>query len=178
VDFAEEHALDLALRLPNVFVARTFSKAYSLCFLRVGYFVGNAVLVSALQKIRDSYNVNGLGQIAAEATLEDLPYYRSNFRRIKATRQRLSKQLTSLGFSVLPSQANFILVKPPVMKAEQWLEALREKKILVRWFAHDDIKDYVRITIGTDREASTLLKAAKEILTRRPLPLSREPATD
>src|SRR5439155_24000685 len=88
VDFAEENALELALRLPHVLVSRTFSKAYSLCFLRVGYFVGNPVLISALQKIRDSYSVNGLGQIAAEATLDELRYYRENFRRIKATRAR------------------------------------------------------------------------------------------
>src|SRR5208282_3940363 len=82
VDFAEENAMKLALKFPHVLVARTFSKAYSLCFQRVGYFVGNAELIAALDKIRDSYNVNGLGQIAAEATLDDLDYYRANFWKI------------------------------------------------------------------------------------------------
>src|SRR5471032_631856 len=72
VDFANENALKLALKFPHILVARTFSKAYSLCFQRVGYFVGNAELIAALDKIRDSYNVNGLGQVAAEATLDDL----------------------------------------------------------------------------------------------------------
>ena len=91
VDFAEENAMSLALKHPHVLVARTFSKAYSLCFQRVGYFVGHAELTSALHKIRDSYNVNGLGQIAAEATLDDLPYHRANFRKIIATREWLSR---------------------------------------------------------------------------------------
>ena len=164
VDFANEHALELALRLPNVLVSRTFSKAYSLCFLRVGYFVGYHALISALQKIRDSYNVNGVGQIAAEATLDALPYYRENFRRIKATRQRLSEELSTLGFSVLPSQTNFILAKPPKMRAKDWLEALRERKILVRWFPYPSVKDYLRITIGTDSEADALIRAAKQVV--------------
>ena len=87
VDFADENALALALKFPHVLVARTFSKAYSLCFQRVGYFVGHAELIAALDKIRDSYNVNGLGQIAAEATLDDLKYYRANFKKIAATRE-------------------------------------------------------------------------------------------
>ena len=100
----------LALKYPHVLVARTFSKAYSLCFQRVGYFVGHPELIAALHKIRDSYNVNGLGQIAAEATLDDLPYYRANFKKIIATRDQLSRELTKLGFRVLPSQTNFILV--------------------------------------------------------------------
>jgi histidinol-phosphate aminotransferase len=77
VDFAEENALELALKQPHVLVARTFSKAYSLCFQRVGYFVGHAGLIAAVDKVRDSYNVNGLGQIAAAATLDHLPYYRA-----------------------------------------------------------------------------------------------------
>src|SRR5438067_8583093 len=98
VDFARVIAMKLALRYPHVMVSRTFSKAYSLCFQRVGYFVGHPALIAALDKIRDSYNVNGLGQIAALATLEDLPYYRANFRKIIATRERLSRELTKLGF--------------------------------------------------------------------------------
>jgi len=74
VDFAEENALKLALNFPHVLVARTFSKAYSLCFQRVA-IASARELIAALHKIRDSYNVNGLGQIAAEATLDDLKYY-------------------------------------------------------------------------------------------------------
>jgi histidinol-phosphate aminotransferase len=164
VDFASENALKLALKFPHVLVARTFSKAYSLCFQRVGYFVGNADLTAALHKIRDSYNVNGLGQIAAEATLGDLGYYHANFKRIIATREWLSRELTLLGFRVFPSQTNFILVVPPRFAAKDWLQKLRAQKILIRWFSSPDVKKYLRITLGTRAEMETFLRAAKKIL--------------
>jgi histidinol-phosphate aminotransferase len=164
VDFARENAFALALKFPHVIVARTFSKAYSLCFQRVGYFAGHPALIGALQKIRDSYNVNGLGQIAALATLSDLPRYRANFRRIIATRRRLSRELEKLGFTVLPSQANFIFARPPGFSAEVWLGKWRERRVLVRWFNSPATKDYLRTTIGTDSEIDALLRAARHIL--------------
>jgi histidinol-phosphate aminotransferase len=167
VDFADENAMALALKYPHVIVSRTFSKAYSLCFQRVGYFVGHPELIAALHKIRDSYNVNGLGQIAAEATLDDLKYYRANFKKIIATRQWLAHELTKFGFRVLPSQTNFILAKPAIFSAEQWLQKLRDKKILVRWFSAPEVRDYLRITIGTQAEAEALVAAARKILTSR-----------
>ena len=164
VDFADANALKLALKCPNVLVARTFSKAYSLCFQRVGYFIGHTALMAALDKIRDSYNVNGLGQVGALATLDNLEYYRANFRNIISTRERLTRELTALGFSVLPSQTNFILVRPPRFSAKAWLEKLRARKILVRWFKYPSVRNYLRITIGTDAEANALLRASKQIL--------------
>jgi histidinol-phosphate aminotransferase len=164
VDFAGENALKLALKYPHVLVARTFSKAYSLCFQRIGYFVGHPELIAALHKIRDSYNVNGLGQIAAEATLDDLPYYRANFKKIIATREGLSRELTKLGFRVLPSRTNFILARPPRFSAPVWLQSLRVQKILVRRFGRPEVKDYLRITIGTAAEAEALVNAVRKIL--------------
>lgn len=164
VDFADEHALPLALEFPHVLVARTFSKAYSLCFQRIGYIVGHADLIAALDAVRDSYNVNGLAQVAADATLRDLPYYRANFRRIVRTRKALGNVLAALGFDVLPSQANFILVRPPAFAAATWLERLREKKILVRWFDTPELREYLRISIGTDDEAAAVVRAVRRIL--------------
>ena len=164
MDFAEENALAVALKLPNVLVARTFSNAYSLCFQRVGYFVGHADLIAAMDKVRDSYNVNGLGQIAAEATLDDLKFYRANFKKIIATRTTLTRELTQLGFRVLPSQTNFILARPPLFPAEQWLQKLRDRKILVRWFRAPAVREYLRITIGTPAEAKALTAAVRDIM--------------
>jgi len=164
VDFAEENALRLALRYPNVLVARTFSKAYSLCFQRVGYCVGPAELVGALHKIRDSYNVNGLGQVAAEVTLEDLAYYRANFRRVRETRSELSAGLAQLGFRVFPSQTNFLLVRPPGFEARVWLEKLREHKILVRWFDLPGLRDCLRISIGTPQDSRKLVQVCRSLL--------------
>jgi histidinol-phosphate aminotransferase len=163
VDFAPEHALELAAKHPHVLVARTFSKAYSLCFQRVGYCVGHPELVGALHRIRDSYNVNGLGQVAAEATLADLPYYRRNFRRVIATRERLAGALTEAGFEVCPSGTNFLLVVPPGPPARRWLEWLRERRVLVRWFSASGVDRYLRITVGTEREADALLRAVRGI---------------
>jgi histidinol-phosphate aminotransferase len=164
VDFADEHAMSLALTCPHVLVARTFSKAYSLCFQRVGYCVGHPELIGALQKIRDSYNVNGLGQIAAEATLDDLPYYRANFREIVATRNKMGRDLTRLGFRILPSQTNFLLAAPPRFPAQVWLQKLRDRSILVRWFNQPQVKQYLRITIGAPAQAEALVKAARDIV--------------
>jgi histidinol-phosphate aminotransferase len=166
VDFARENAFSLALQFPHVLVARTFSKAYSLCFLRVGYMAGDARLIAALQKIRDSYNVNGLGQAAAVATLGDLAYYRRNFRRLIATRERLSGELRGLGFEIAPSQTNFIFVRPPRFSAGDWLRELRRNRVLVRWFGAPETRDFLRITIGTDAEADALRRAVRRILSR------------
>ncbi len=164
VDFAKENAMKLANKYSHVIVARTFSKAYSLCFQRVGYFVGNAELISALHKIRDSYNVNGLGQIAAEATLDDLNYYRANFWKIIFAREKLSPELTKLGFRVFPSQTNFILTQPPKFSAKDWQLKLRAQKILVRWFDFPEVKNYLRITVGTQKEMGKLVEAVRKII--------------
>jgi histidinol-phosphate aminotransferase len=164
VDFAAGNALDLALRFPHMLVARTFSKAYSLCFQRVGYFVGHPELIAALDRIRDSYNVNGLGQVAALATLDELAYYRANFKKIIATRQRVEKELQVLGFDVLPSQTNFIFVRPPKFPARTWLKRLRDRRVLVRWFDQPAVRNYLRITVGTEQEMQALVKAVRAIL--------------
>jgi histidinol-phosphate aminotransferase len=171
VDFAPQHAMGLALRCANVIVSRTFSKGYSLCFQRVGYFVAHRELISALDKIRDSYNVNGLGQIAAEATLRDLPYYQRNFERIIKTRERTATALEGLGFAVFPSQTNFLFVRPPLSRsrrvggAGELMERLRNRRILVRWFNTPQCRDYLRITIGTDDEMDKLLSAVRRCMT-------------
>ena len=169
VDFADAHAMALALKHPHVIVSRTFSKAYSLCSLRVGYFVGHPALIGALHKIRDSYNVNGLGQVAAGATLGDLAYYRRNFRRVINTRERVTAELSRLGFEISPSQTNFLFARPPRFPAERWLARLRDRKILVRWFHPPEVRDFLRISMGTDAEMDALLKAVRMLL-RHPEP--------
>lgn len=182
-EFADEHALSLALRYPHVIVSRTFSKAYSLCFLRVGYFIAHPDLIRALHKIRDSYNVNGLGQIAAETTLDDIEYYRRNFAKIISTRDWLTGQLTTLGFKVVPSQTNFVFAMPPhtcntsldpgnrrrarMPDAKDWFLRLRDHKILVRWFDQPVVRDYLRITVGTPAQARHLVNVIRKILVAR-----------
>lgn len=167
VDFADEHAMELALRHPHVLVARTFSKAYSLCFQRVGYCVGHPVLIGALHRIRDSYNVNGLGQVAAEATLEDPEYYHRTRSRVVATRERLAAELEGLGFRVAPSRTNFLWVEPPGPPAEVWRDRLRERRMVVRWFSGAGLNRHLRVTVGADDEVDRFLRAVRGILRER-----------
>jgi histidinol-phosphate aminotransferase len=166
VDFADENASELAFEFPNVVISRTFSKAYSLCFQRIGYFIGPQPLIDALHRIRDSYNVNGLGQVAAEATLRDLTYYRKGFQTICRTRQRVKDSLTQQGWQVYPSQTNFLLATPPGRPASEWHVALRSQKIVVRWFAAPEISHALRITIGSDQEMDRFLTVTQRLQRR------------
>ena len=163
VDFADENALRLPKRFPHVIVSRTFSKAYSLCFQRIGYFVGHPVLIGALDRIRDSYNVNGLGQAAALATLSDIGHYRKQFEHIVQLRTKTTGVLEALGFEVLPSQANFIFARPTGITAAEWFQQLRERKILTRWFDAPKVRGWLRITIGTETEMRKFLSATRAI---------------
>lgn len=163
-EFAKENALSLIEEFPNVLISRTFSKAYSLCFQRIGYFLGNPELIEALDKVRDSYNVNGLAQTAAIATLKDHSYYKRNFKQIIKRRQATADRLTELGFEVLPSDTNFLFVVPPIVDAETWFAALRDEKIIVRWFKAPEISKFLRVTIGTESEMNTFLQICHNLV--------------
>ena len=165
VDFAGDNCLDFVRDYDNVLVARTFSKSYSLAGMRIGWIVGSPSLIAALDKVKDSYNVNRLSQIAAEAALDDRQYFEEITRKVKTTRQRVVSRLTELKFCVYPSQTNFVFAQPPApLTARQWFDRLREKKILVRWWDADRIRDGVRVTIGTDEEMDRFLEATGEFL--------------
>ncbi len=165
VDFAADNCLDFAREYPNVLVARTFSKSFALAGLRIGWATGSVELIGALNKVKDSYNVNRLSQLAAEAALDDREYFDDAIRKVKATRERTSHHLHALGFFVHQSQTNFIFAKPPApLTARQWFEQLRARKILVRWWDADRIRDFARVSIGTDEEMNAFLEATRETL--------------
>ena len=124
-------------------------------------------LIAALHKIRDSYNVNGLGQIAAEATLDDLPYYRANFKKIIATREWLARELTQAGLPRFSEPDEFHSRRSRCASPRhEWLHKLRAQRILVRWFNVPEVKKYLRITIGTPAEAMALVRTVRRILPR------------
>jgi histidinol-phosphate aminotransferase len=163
VDFARANCIDLALKLKNTLVLRTLSKSYSLAGLRVGYAIGPRELIGALYKVKDSYNVDKIAQSLATAAIKDQDYMRANVRRIVATRRRLARGLAALGFVVLPSDANFLFVKPGRISAEDLYRRLRQQNILVRYFVGMQTRDFLRITVGTDGQINKLLKAIRNI---------------
>ena len=164
VDFARADCVPLALELKNVLVLRTLSKAYSLAGIRVGYALGSARLIETLFKLKDSYNVDAIAQRIATAALSDTDHMRRNVAKVRATRRRLAGALCKMGFTVFPSETNFLWVRPLVIPARHLYERLKERRILIRYFPGGRTGDFVRITIGTDKEINALLGAIKTIL--------------
>ncbi len=164
-DFAEFHCLDLALKHPNVIVLRSFSKSFSLAGMRLGLAFAAPQLIEGLTKVKDSYNVNRLSIAAGAAALAHIDEMRRNASRIKATRARLTEELTKLGFYVFPSQANFVLARAgDAAQARRLQQQLEARRILVRYFDLPRVDDCLRITVGTDAEIDALLAALRELL--------------
>jgi histidinol-phosphate aminotransferase len=163
VDFAEFSALELVKKYHNVVVTRTFSKSYSLAGMRLGLAVARPELVAALDKIRDHYHLDRLALVAATAALGDQAHLAATVERIRATRTCFVAGLRELGYTIVPSQANFIFASPPDRNGKCIFEALYARKILVRYFADPLLAHGMRITIGTDAEMDATLAALREI---------------
>lgn len=161
-DFAGSTFINEITKYPNVIVSRTFSKSYSLAGLRIGMAFADEALVNEMNKVRDSYNIDFLTQALAKAALEDVEYMRENARKICATRDWLSAELTKDGFFVLPSQANFIFVKPK-HPAQELFQQLRSQGYIVRYFNLPRISEFMRVTIGTRENMESFLNAIKEM---------------
>lgn len=158
VDFAPAHCMDFALEFPNVLVSRSFSKSYALAGARVGYVVGHPDLITAMYKIKDSYNVNAITQALALAAFEDEAYMRAQADKIIATREKTAAALAASGYHVYPSATNFLWVRPPAgQDAAKIFAMLRERKILIRYFPGPTTGHCLRITIGTDEQMNALL---------------------
>jgi histidinol-phosphate aminotransferase len=167
VDFGAETAIPLVAAHPNLLVVQTMSKSRALAGLRVGYAIGDADLIEALTRVKDSFNSYPLGrpaQAGAIASLEDEAYFQESRTRVIEGRERLTHGLNSLGFDVLPSSANFVFARQPAHEGAALAAALRERAVIVRHFAAPRISDYLRITVGTDAQIDRLLSALSNIL--------------
>ncbi|GAB6035364.1 histidinol-phosphate transaminase [Galenea microaerophila] len=168
IDFGGESAVRLIAHYPNLLVTQTFSKSRALAGLRIGYALGQADLIEALERVKNSFNSYPLDQlalVAGVASVEDHDYFEAQCQRIIVQRQQVTEALDTLGFDTLESYANFILTCPPApLKAEALAQQLREKKIIVRYFNQPRIKDYLRITIGSESENQALIDAVKTLL--------------
>ena len=167
VDFGGESAISLIDQYPNLLVVQTLSKSRSLAGIRVGFAVGSAELIEGLERVKNSFNSYPIGrveQVGATLAVQDREYFESCCEKIIATREASTEALEGLGFTVLPSKANFIFAKPPEGKsAEATYLALREKGVLVRYFNKPRISEYLRITIGTDEEMQQLIECLKTV---------------
>ncbi len=157
VDFADADCMALARTRENVLVARTLSKSYSLAGLRLGYAVGAPVLIDALYKIKDSYNVSAFSQRVGLAAVTDIETMRANTARVKATRERVRAALLTQGHRVWPSQANFLWMQPAGNEAKEVFEGLRRQGIVVRHFPGPKTGMCLRITVGTEIEMDRFL---------------------
>ena len=163
VDFAAGNALALTQRFDNVVILRTLSKSHSLAGLRLGFAVAVPTLIAGLAKVKDSYNVDAVAARAGAAAYRDVIYTRNTVARVCASRQRLTADLSGLGFRVWPSEANFVLVRPADGRARHLYEQLKIRGILVRYFAVPGLDDKLRITVGTDTQNDRLVATLRSL---------------
>lgn len=165
IDFSadDSSAFRLIREYDNLLVLRTFSKSFSLCGIRVGYAFGNAGLIAAMDSTKDSYNIAYLNQLAATQALLDYNYMKKNAMKIIKTRYWVQEALVELGFETVPSSANFILACHPKHSAKDIFLGLQEKNILVRYFDQPRLRDYIRISIGTDEQMKSVIHILKHI---------------
>lgn len=162
VDFGAQSAVSLIAKHPNLLVVQTLSKSRSLAGLRVGFACGQASLVDALTRVKNSFNsypIDCLASAGAIASLADDAWFRQTRDAVVDTREGLVLQLEDLGFEVQPSHANFVFVRHPAHDAAVLAAALRERAVLVRHFRQARIDQYLRISIGTRAQCSTLTEA-------------------
>lgn len=167
VDFGGVSAAALLPEYENLLVVRTFSKSRSMAGMRIGYALGNPVLIKALQDVKYSYNSYTMNQAALAlgvSAVKDDAYFKETTQKIIKTRERTKKALSELGFTFPDSKANFIFASHKTAKAKDIFEKLREEAIYVRYFNQPRIDNYLRITVGTDEEMDIFLEKLEDIL--------------
>jgi histidinol-phosphate aminotransferase len=167
IDFGGESAVGLIDLYDNLLVVQTVSKSRALAGLRVGVAMGHRRLIEGLERLKNSFNsypLDVLAQTAALASLKDVSYFDSSCSKVIECRDKLTHDLESLGFQVLPSKANFVFLTHPEHAANSLFEGLREKDILVRYFNLPRISNYLRISVGTSQQCDAVVIALGELL--------------
>lgn len=167
VDFGGESCVSLLPKYENLVIIQTFSKSRSLAGARVGFAIANPDLIADMNRIKYSfnpYNVNRLSILAGAAAMRDWDYTKECTGRICKTREKTTEALRALGFTVLDSKTNFIFAKSGDMPGKVYFDGLREAGILVRRWDSERIKDYVRISIGSEEEMETFVEETKKLV--------------
>lgn len=163
---AQVSAVSLINEYDNILVTQTFSKSRSLAGLRVGMAFGNASLIEALTRMKNSFNsfpLDKLAQAGATASVLDADYFEQMRQQVIDLRQSLTSELTALDYNVLPSHANFVFARPKEGNASAVASVLREQGIIVRYFNKPRINEYLRITVGTAEQNQRLIDALKAL---------------
>lgn len=169
VDFGAQSAVQLIDKYDNLLVVQTFSKSRSLAGSRIGYAMGSSDMIADLNTIKFSfnpYNLDRLAILAGVEAMKDKEYFDSTCSKIIETREYFVEEMTKMGFTILPSKANFVFASSDRISGEEYFTKLRESNIIVRYFNKEKISDYVRITIGTPEEMDMFLERTREILGR------------
>ncbi len=167
VDFGAESAVPLVKKYSNLIVTGTFSKSRSMAGARIGFGIAHPELIRDMNTIKYStnpYNINRLSAAAACAAVRENDYYMQNCKRIIENREWTAQKLSALGFTVIPSSANFIFAKSDEVGGEELYLALKARGILVRHFSAPRICEYNRITVGTEADMSALVDAIECVL--------------
>jgi histidinol-phosphate aminotransferase len=168
IDFGGESSMELTAKYDNLLVVHTLSKSRCLAGARVGFAVANAELTASLNAIRNSFNSYTLDRFSmkiAAAAIEDAEYFENCREKVIGTRNLAVSRLREIGFEVLDSSANFVFARPLGISARSLYEKLKENGVLVRYWDKERIRDWLRITVGTDAEMKILIDKTKEILT-------------
>jgi histidinol-phosphate aminotransferase len=166
IAFGGDSAIPLVARYPNLLVVQTLSKSRSLAGLRVGFAIGQAELIEALERVKNSFNSYPLDRFAmagAVAAFEDEGYFQESRQAVIRSREKLTADLQALGFQVLPSAANFVFATHPGHDGGKLAADLRARGIIVRHFRQPRIDQYLRITVGTPAECDALIEALGEL---------------
>jgi histidinol-phosphate aminotransferase len=167
VDFGAESAVPLVARHDNLLVVQTLSKSRALAGLRVGFAIGQRPLIEALERVKDSFNsypLDALALAGAAAAIDDEAWFQETRERIMKSREQLSRDLSALGFEVLPSLANFVFARHPNHRGTELAARLREHGVLVRNFRKSRIEDFLRITVGTDDDCGRLVALLRRLV--------------
>jgi histidinol-phosphate aminotransferase len=168
VCFGNETAVRLLKSHPNLAIVRTLSKAHALAGLRCGLIMAQPQLIEGVIRIKNSFNsypMNALSQAGAEAAILDDAYSKEICTKVAVTRDRVKAELARMGFKLTLSTANLLFFTHPKLSGKQLFEGMRDRGVLVRHFSSPErIKDYVRMSMGTDEDMDKVLLALKDLL--------------
>jgi histidinol-phosphate aminotransferase len=167
VDFGGESALPLIEKYDNLLVVQTFSKSRSMAGMRIGFAMGNEVLIKYLNDVKysfNSYTMNRTAILTGVAAMNDKEYFEITRDKIIKTREWTAAELKKLGFSFNESKTNFIFATHESVPAKEIYQALRDAHIYVRYFAKPRIDNHLRISIGTQEEMEKLIRFLKDYL--------------